>query len=762
MSLKDVLQGTVAKVAFGDEVNMFSHVHLRHYDQQGQGVYQYGSFIDRYGAPVDLEESWTDGFKSIEDHLLKHNIICANPHIFFPLVGAYTGGGHLYKPYHDQSPENWTGWIPRHQNNPSVVRTKKDGTAGEYSNRHLACVRGNEIQNDEWDLDPKTMVADDLAGPYGGGYWYPNNVQGRYLHIIALKTFHDQSKRYNYIVHPLAFRASLGLPDIGVDNIQWSVSNIEKEEHFNTTDKKWGDKVHGIELFNDFTYYFSWYGNYGIEHFNGTVREKDGKYQAAWYDTYPFEYCEFLLDGALSSGVYLQAMSANDAFYNTTMSYLDNKPGYYSETKASSTLAHDPKYKHQHEPTEYASNEARSKLKLGEDIGAALKKLIGQASDSDDSDADDFKKNATSFLVGRPYLWNTCFGYTAMLDVDGSLKKAIYPTIGKPDFDAGEEPIIDRMVGGQFYGHTGVYDIFSYDEQGVIIPFLVKGQTDATQLWYNDDMATFSMVYSFPRTKSARKEAHRAPWRGKLLWRYTVQYDSGDQTISSTGYFKLDDNKETKLDLSHYETFNVRWIRFTAFYYENPMKRAWFSPIRGANFKDTTKSSLSNRIAITLKSDDGTNNIYTDGGDEFTPTAVDAAANFTSFTFDSGNPDHKQDGEKITQMVANKIKTGKGSKPSQDQINKLKKYLLEKGNENCLHSYFMQVNSVLSDNVSSGQESNPRIMENVHGYFSLNYMFPTTLDLSNSWDGSTVKNDKVYFYKVDADTCQLKTMPLQA
>ena len=68
----------------------------------------------------------------------------------------------------------------------------------------------------------------------------------------------DNCARYNYIVHPLAYRVLLNeLPDCGVDGIQWSVNNINSSEsHFkagHTGGNGWGTKVNGIELFNDFT-----------------------------------------------------------------------------------------------------------------------------------------------------------------------------------------------------------------------------------------------------------------------------------------------------------------------------------------------------------------------------------------------------------------------------------------------------------------------------------------------------------------------------
>ena len=54
---------------------------------------------------------------------------------------------------------------------------------------------------------------------------------------------------------------------------------------------------------------------------------EDNEIRLFWYDTYPLEYCEFMIDNALSNGVYLQTLSANDVFYNRDVSYIDNNPG---------------------------------------------------------------------------------------------------------------------------------------------------------------------------------------------------------------------------------------------------------------------------------------------------------------------------------------------------------------------------------------------------------------------------------------------------
>lgn len=249
------------KAAFQNETHLFIHVHFRGYDEEGQGINKNARFFDRYGAPIDFEDTWTEGYRSIEQHLMKHNKACLNKYTYFPLIGGYGGGAHLYKKYNHTNPWNWTGWIPRHQHLPYNAVSPKPGGAENvmYSNRVFLCLRGNEIQNDMWDYDPDVKSTDEeVKGPYRGGYWYNGDenyaekkVASRYLHIISLKTFEDT--RYNYIVHPLAYRILLNvLPDCGVDYFQWSVNNITKENNFKPKGD-WGSKVNGIELFNDYT-----------------------------------------------------------------------------------------------------------------------------------------------------------------------------------------------------------------------------------------------------------------------------------------------------------------------------------------------------------------------------------------------------------------------------------------------------------------------------------------------------------------------------
>ena len=111
-SVKDAINETP------NEINFFVHIHLRHYDEQGLGLKQDGMFVDRYGAPVPFHDSWMDGSKAIENALLLHNNYCLNKYTYFPMIGGYAGGAHLYKKYNNNNPWNWTGWIPQQKSFP--------------------------------------------------------------------------------------------------------------------------------------------------------------------------------------------------------------------------------------------------------------------------------------------------------------------------------------------------------------------------------------------------------------------------------------------------------------------------------------------------------------------------------------------------------------------------------------------------------------------------------------------------------------------
>ena len=85
----------IVKSAYNTETHLFIHVHLRGYDDRGQGDNKNAKFFDRYGAPIDFENTWKDGYRSIEEELLKHNESCKNYFTYFPLVSAYCGGKNL-------------------------------------------------------------------------------------------------------------------------------------------------------------------------------------------------------------------------------------------------------------------------------------------------------------------------------------------------------------------------------------------------------------------------------------------------------------------------------------------------------------------------------------------------------------------------------------------------------------------------------------------------------------------------------------------
>jgi hypothetical protein len=63
----------------------------------------------------------------------------------------------------------------------------------------------------------------------------------------------EECQRYNYIVHPLTYRPAIGtIPDNSVDAMQWCIINMPEEGHFGPG-KDWGERCHGLEIFNDFS-----------------------------------------------------------------------------------------------------------------------------------------------------------------------------------------------------------------------------------------------------------------------------------------------------------------------------------------------------------------------------------------------------------------------------------------------------------------------------------------------------------------------------
>ena len=155
---------------------------------------------------------------------------------------------------------------------PVFLFTKNLYKSLQYSlflTRYFLSIRGNEIQNNLWDYHPHELELDEETDEmessqfqptdeYRGGFYFEGNPFGRYLHVMTIKehkvdSYSGKPRRYNYIVHPLAYRSSLNnIPDNGVDAMQWCIINIEKEKNFGQY-KQFG-KCHALEIFNDFTY----------------------------------------------------------------------------------------------------------------------------------------------------------------------------------------------------------------------------------------------------------------------------------------------------------------------------------------------------------------------------------------------------------------------------------------------------------------------------------------------------------------------------
>ena len=134
----------------------------------------------------------------------------------------------------------------------------------------------HKVQNNLWDYHPHMeedgmdLLDDEFqevnpTDKYRGGYYFSDRKEeirpfGRYLHIVSLKSHKKDERtkrdlRFNYIVHPLAYPLSTRVdsyPDNSVDAMQWCCINIPKEKHF-LNGSQWGEKCHGIEIFNDFT-----------------------------------------------------------------------------------------------------------------------------------------------------------------------------------------------------------------------------------------------------------------------------------------------------------------------------------------------------------------------------------------------------------------------------------------------------------------------------------------------------------------------------
>jgi len=724
------------EAAFRQEVHLFMHAHMRGYDRTGEGIAMDSTYFDKYGAPFNIEESWIEGYHAIERELAKHFNRCMNPENAFPECAGMAGGGHLYKDVgHANEPWNWTGWVPRF--NRWLCENKF------YRNRHFLTLRGNEIQNNLWDYHPYAEAegrdTDDdeyeqmtpVDSFEGKGYWFPGNAWGRYIHIMALKSHLHESdgtcSRYNFIVHPLAYRASIKTtPDNTVDGTQWTclnVNNAALNPHF--TKDKWGDKCHGIEIFNDFTYYYSWQPQHDqIPIYNSTImnygKSDDYVKYAYWFNTYPMEFGEFLVDTCLTRGCYLQIISANDAFYNrgfvpdpkTEEEKKDQDRQLEAEKKARELRA-DPKaslVRTDIHPTPQPLTESSTRLQKKKDKGRTNKKA----------------QESADWMMQRPYTCSTVFGYTSLLDPRFRLR-GLYKTAKT---DKAECLILDWLQKGFHFAHTGVYDIFNFgrdegDEKivGQSIPISIYNQRMEDEMCYDitDDM---QLKFTFPKVTKRNL---------RLIWRYALESEQSDGTILSVhGYFKLSDDRPTQLNLDScnmYPISKLKWIRFQAFNDENPQRRAWFQPIRGPAFGDPKPDVVPPKRVhkIFMTKEYKNNTAYGPMGiveqaDEFIPQEVDSNnLHFILHQCDS----REEENTMVYHLQASSLQP----RENQDTRN--------------------------SHRGPDGRFLFPeRYVQNITGYFELNQRYPTKLNLSHSWDPNTVVDFKVQFYALDDDSGQ--------
>jgi len=138
--------------------------------------------------------------------------------------------------------------------------------------------------------------------------------------------------------------------------------------------------------------------------------------------------------------------------------------------------------------------------------------------------------------------------------------------------------------------HKGIYDAFNYDDSTLKIPFSFNVQPQSDVLWYNEKSEKLQdtnnkIIITFPKADPVKRNS-------TLIWRYTLEYadKSKQKRVLVTGYFKLNETKQTILDLSVYANYDIKWLRFTIFDHDNPMRRAWFSPVRGLAFKSNGMS----------------------------------------------------------------------------------------------------------------------------------------------------------------------------
>jgi len=777
------------KDLYGREIHFYTHCHIKAYDRTGEGIKMDRSFMDKYGAPISLENYWMEGYHCMDRMLALQLLRTDNDSIPMPPVAGYVGCAHLYKPGtdHGSEPWNWTGWIPRWQR--GIIWDPKSSKNRLVNNRFFMGLRANEIQNNAWDYHP----VEDCEGPYAGidaskipeylertgnaehgispgktdkfrgGFFFEGNSWGRYVHLNLLKSHAKDFdtgdfKRYSWIVHPLAYRATLNqLPDNNcVDAIQWCVFNIGKDPVFNNPSAIPGT-CNGIELFNDFTYTASYNQelitvpieapDFRIPCFNGEKMhcdldsDHDDKYRKYnwWFDTYPFEFGEFLLTSGLSRGIWLHPLSAND------VGYMDNT-AISGDIQQSGTLANDTK-------------SFRKGNQNPGDVEALCKAYQGA------KNYDTLEGEFGTFVKGLPYGADTAFGYTTIIDPTLKLKGLVnssYNQLMKSSefgMNRAEESTIDYLLKGQHYAHTGVYGLFSYQHESAgeeTFPIQIQGQVDVkTPCYQMNNKMDLVFIFHPPNEEKTSSFTHDP---SQFIWKYEAQFttDDEDQEVTVHGYFNLHDGKKTRLDLSQkYNKENLKWIRFLTFELTSPQQRAWFVPIKGLAFgrprnllqrvsktkenpkgyKEVVVPKLTNQVAVVEIASQDDKVVTLKEADEYFKQVHAVQSSKLKFFFE-----HNDSKEAQNQMLCYFFQAC----PHRQNVTELSKHLRKTVSE---------INKDINDPVLP-----PRILQNIHGYVNIAETFrqkrstkgdvaplnlSTRLDLCNQWDYTSVKPSAV-------------------
>ena len=65
-------------------------------------------------------------------------------------------------------------------------------------------------------------------------------------------------------------------------------------------------------------------------------------------------------------------------------------------------------------------------------------------------------QDSINFLNSRPYRCNTAFGHTTLIDTKKQLKDIVYnEDDSKRDLNAGELKVMEFLIEGRYYSHTG-------------------------------------------------------------------------------------------------------------------------------------------------------------------------------------------------------------------------------------------------------------------------------------------------------------------